>query len=191
MDLVFVIDSSTSIGSLRFQLIRQFTANIAGLLDIGPQESLAGVIQFSTSFRIEFNLTEHTDRISLLTALNPKLHYIGGYTNTAGALKLLLDSAQDGRMGLRLNHPHIAVVVTDGKSNINEDDTIPNAQRVHASNIFQQVYAVGVGNFDAVELNSIASDPSLVFSTRDFDGTAIELLQQELSRRLCTDAGSM
>jgi len=160
-------------------------------LDIGPRESLAGVIQFSTSFRIEFNLLEYTDRTSLLTALNPNLHYIRGYTNTAGALDLLLTSAQNGSMGLRLNHPHIAIVITDGKSNINENETIPNAQRVHASNIFQQVYAVGVGNFDAVELNAIASDPSLVLSTRDFNSTAIKQLQQELSQRLCTDTGSM
>ena len=188
--MVFVIDSSTSIGSIRFQLIRQFAANIAGLLDIGPQGSLAGVIQFSSSFRLEFNLLEYTDRASLLRALNPDLPYIRGYTNTAGALSLLLDSSQDGSMGLRLNHPHIAIVVTDGKSNIDEDGTIPFAQRIHASNIFQKVYTVGIGNFDVDELNAIASDPSLVFSTRDFDRTAIEQLQQELSQKLCTDAGS-
>ena len=188
---MFVIDSSSSIGTFRFQLIRQFAASITGLLDIGPQKSLVGVIQFSTSFRLEFNLIEHTDRTSVLTALNPNLPYIRGYTNTAGALKLLLDSAQDGSLGLRLNHPHIVVVVTDGESNINEDDTIPNAQRVHASKIFQQVYAVGVGDFNTDELNAIASDSSLVFSTRDFDSTAIEQLQQELSQRLCSDTGSM
>ena len=63
--------------------------------------------------------------------------------------------------------------------------TIASAQALHASNIFQQVYAVGVGNADVTELNAIASDPSLVFNTNSFDSTDIQQLQQSLSLRLC------
>jgi len=64
-------------------------------------------------------------------------------------------------MGLRPGHPAIAIIITDGMSNINRGQTIPNALNVHASNIFQQVYAVGVGNADLNELDAIASNPHL------------------------------
>jgi len=155
------------------------------LLSIGPQQSLAGMILFSSDATLHFDLSEHTDIAALSTAINPGLPYDGGSTNTAAALSLLLSSAQDGSMGLRPGHPAIAIVITDGESNVNQAQTIPNAQSVHASNIFQQVYAVGVGNADLTELNAIASDPSLVFNTNSFDSTAIQQLQQTLSERLC------
>jgi len=109
------------------------------LLFIGPQESLAGVILFSTGATLHFNLSQHTDIAALSTAINPNLPYDGGFTNTAAALALLLSSATDGTMGLRPGHPAIAMVITDGQSNVNSAQTIPNAQSVHASNIFQQV----------------------------------------------------
>ena len=180
-----MIDTSGSIRVDRFQLIREFVEDIAQLLTIGLQESLAGVILFSNDATLHFNLNMHTDISSLSTAINPGLPYDGRNTNTPAALSLLLSSAQDGSMGLRPGHPAIAIVITDGRSNINQAQTIPNAQSVHASNIFQQVYAVGIGNADLIELNAIASDPSLVFNTNRFDSTAIQQLQQTLSERLC------
>ena len=185
IDCVFVIDTSGSIGSSRFQMIREFAEWLVQLLSIGPQQSLAGMILFSSDATLHFDLSEHTDITALSTAINPDLPYDGGFTNTAAALSLLLSSAQDGSMGLRPGHPAIAIVITDGESNVNQAQTIPNAQSVHASNIFQQVYAVGVGNADLTELNAIASDPSLVFNTNSFDSSAIQQLQQTLSERLC------
>ena len=188
IDLVFVIDSSSSITFPRFLLVRRFAAEIAELLEIGPQQSLAGVIQFSTSAQLQFDLIEHTDQPSLLAAL-ARLPYLRGNTNTAGALNLLLQSAQDGRLGLRMNHPHVAIVITDGESNIDKDDTVPAAERLHASGIFDLIYSVGVGNFDRDEVRAIASDPSLVFTTRSFDRSGIQQLLDELSKRLCSDTG--
>jgi len=185
IDCVFVIDTSGSIGLSRFQMIREFVEGLIQLLSIGPQESLAGVILFSSGATLHFDLSEHTDIAALSTAINPGLPYDGGSTNTAAALSLLLSSAQDGSMGLRPGHPAIAIVITDGRSNVNQAQTIPNAQSVHASNIFQQVYAVGIGNADLTELNAIASDPSLVFNTNSFDSSAIQQLQLTLSERLC------
>jgi len=58
------------------------------------------------------------------------------------ASSLLLSSAQDGSMGLKPGQPAIAIIITDGLSNINRGQTISNALSVHASNIFQQVYAL-------------------------------------------------
>ena len=180
-----MIDTSGSIGRPNFQMIREFVEGLVQLLVIGPQESLAAVILFSNGATLHFDLSEHTDIAALSTAINPDLPYIGGSTNTAAALDLLLSSANNGTLGLRPGHPAIAMVITDGRSNVNSAQTIPNAQSVHASNIFQQVYAVGIGNADFTELKAIASDSSLVFNTNSFDSSAILQLQQSLSQRFC------
>ena len=47
-DVVFVIDTSGSIGSTRFQLIREFTANITTELIRNSPRSAVGVILFAT-----------------------------------------------------------------------------------------------------------------------------------------------
>ena len=88
-----------------------------------------------------------------------------------------------------MNHRHVAIVITDGESNIDKDDTVPAAERLHASGIFDLIYSVGVGNFDRDEVRAIASDPSLVFTTRSFDRSGIQQLLDELSKRLCSDTG--
>jgi len=184
--VVFVLDTSGSIGNFRFQLFRDFVSGIATTLDIGLQESLVGVILFSTEASIQFSLVEHTDEASLLSAIDPGIPYKRGRTNTAEALRLLLSSARDGTMGLRNGRPHIAIVVTDGESN-NRNATITAASKLHADGSFNQVYAVGVGGANLTELRVIASDPSLVRSTSSFDASAVQALQYNITEQLCTD----
>ena len=105
--------------------------------------------------------------------------------NTQAALNLLRTAGQTGGMlDLRPGYVPIAIVVTDGVSN-NRNATLAAASALHASNIYAQVYAVGVSGADATELNAIASDPSLVFFTSNFDNAAIAALQQNLTQQLC------
>ena len=79
---------------------------------------------------------------------------------------------------------HIAIVVTDGASS-NLGATLSAASALHASNIYDQVYAVGVSGARMTELEAIASDPSLVFFTTNFDNAAIRALQSSLTQELC------
>lgn len=46
VDLAFLIDGSTSIGGRRFRIQKQFLADIAQALDIGPAGPLVGVVQY-------------------------------------------------------------------------------------------------------------------------------------------------
>jgi len=181
--LVFVLDGSRSIGSNRFQLIREFAVNVTAALDIGPEDSLVGVIVFSSSASIYFNLQQHTSAATLLPALNPGIPYPGGGTNTAEALQLLLSSAQNGKMGIRNEHTQIAIVVTDGKS-MNSTSTIAAANALHASGIYQ-VYAAGLGYPNLAEVNAIASDKSLVFFTNKFDMDSVFELAENFTRTIC------
>ena len=183
--MVFVLDGSGSVTATRFQLIREFAESVSDILTIGPQDSLVGVIVFSGSASIEFNLQQHTSKAALLPAINPGIPYPTGSTNTAAALRLLLSSAQDGTMGVRNGRTQIAIVVTDGRSN-SQTATIAAADALHAAGIYQ-VYAAGLGGANIVELNAIASDPSLVFFTDEFDMDTVIELTENFTQTICKE----
>jgi len=180
---VFVIDTSGSIGSSRFQMIREFTASITTELISNSPRSAVGVILFGSNAYIRFNLQAHTSLSTLLSAIN-LLPYSGGGTDTAEALTLLLSSAQNGALGLRNNSSHVAIVITDGVSN-DRSATLSAAATLHASNIFD-VFAVGVDGADVTELQGIASNPEFVFFTNSFNSNGLQQLQDRILPQLCT-----
>ena len=179
-----MVDVSSSISESRFQLIREFTEALSMLLNISTQRSLVGVILFSDNAIVHFPITQYINASTLLPALNPGLLYSGGGTNTAAALDLLHTAGQTGgALELRSGYVPVAIVVTDGQSN-DEQATLFAASVLHASNIYEQVYAVGVSAADATELYAIASDASLVFFTSNFNSTELTELPK-MSPRNC------
>jgi len=182
-DVVFVIDTSGSIGPFWFQLIREFTANITTELISNSPRSAVGVILFSSNANIQFNLQAHTSLNTLLSAIN-QLPYSGGRTNTAEALTLLLSSTQNGTLGLRSDSSHVAIVITVGRSS-SRSATLSAAAALHASNIFD-VFAVGIYGADVNELQAIASNPELVFFKNLFISNALQQLQERILLQFCT-----
>ena len=174
-----MIDTSGSIGSSRFQLIRDFTANITTQLIYSFARSAIGVILFDSSADIHINLQEYTSLDTLLSAIN-QLPYNGGGTDTAGALTLLLSSAQNGKLGLRSDSFKVAIVITDGQSDY-PPETLSAASTLHASNIFD-VYAIGVDGTDPTELETIASSPEFLSFTSSF--STVDLIH-ESTPQLC------
>ena len=180
-----MIDTSSSIGFYRFQMVREFVNNMTINLKLNSPESSVGVILFDNFARIHFNLEAHTSLTTLSPAINPGLPYSRGFgTDTAGALRLLLSSAQNGLLGIRNDSSNIAIVITDGRSN-NQFSTRSAAAALHAANIFD-VYAIGYGSADINELNTIANDPNFVYFTNFFDRFDIQQLQMNVSDQLCS-----
>ena len=181
-DVVFVIDESGSIGFSRFQLIREFVANISTELIRNSPRSAVGVILFNGDAHIQFNVRAHASLSSLLFAINT-LPYSGGGTDTAEALTLLLSSARNGALGLHTDSSNVAIVITDGFSN-SRSATLSAAAALHASNIFD-VFSVGVGGADLTELRAIASSPEFVHFTSSFTSFGLQQLQERITEQLC------
>ena len=96
----------------------------------------------------------------------------------------MLESAQNGELGLRSNSLSSAIVITDGESN-DPSATKSAANALHASNIFD-IYSVGVGGADNTELQNIASDPEqFVFFTSSFSSDNLQQLADDLLPHLC------
>ena len=181
-DVVFVVDTSGSIGSSNFQLIRDFIGDISTELIHNSPRSAVGVILFNGNAHIEFDLQAHINLSTLLPAIN-QLPYSGGSTSTHEALKLLLSSARDGRLGLRNSSSNVAIIITDGRSN-SPSETSSAAAELHASNIFD-IYAVGVSGANLAELQEISSSQEFVFFNMSFSDLALQSLQNSILDRLC------
>ena len=191
---MFVIDTSRSIGSTRFQLVRELVENITTSLKVDSPETLFGLITFDRVARFRFNIFTHTSLNTLLPAINPGIPYytyfFGSYTtNTASALRLLLSgAAEGGYLRLRDKTSNVAIVITDGYSS-SYSALRSAANLLHAENIFD-VYAVGIGSNRLSELQFIASDPSLIFSTNSLNSLTAQQLEQNVIRKLCSSKGN-
>ena len=187
IDLIFVLDSSGSVGSSNFQNVRNFVSNLVSQLEIGSDNTQVGLINYGSSYRIEFHLNTHQDSSSLLRAIGNVPYTNGASTNTGAALTTLLSefSTVNGARPLQEGIPRVAIVVTDGHSN-SRTATITAANNLHANNII--VYAVGVGSgIDTVELNAIASDPDsqYVRLLSTFNVNELRDLQESLDSEAC------
>ena len=179
VQVVFVIDTSGSIGRFRFQLIIEFLTTFTTDLIQNSPKNAVGIILFGSNAYLEFNLQAYTNLNELLWAIR-QLPYRSGGTNTAEALTLLLSTAQNGTLGLRNDSANIAIVITDGRSN-DISATLSAAAALHASNIFD-IYAVGVGSAYQIELQGIASSPEFVFSINSF---SLQEIQDNILPQLC------
>ena len=182
---MFVIDTSYNIGSYQFQKIREFVDHTTISLKLNSPETLVGVILFDDYARTHFNLEAHTSLSTLSPAINPGLPYNNGYgRNTTAALNLLLSSAQNGSLGIRNETSNIAIFITGGQSN-NPFSTQSAAAALHAANIFD-IYAIGYDSADINELNTIASDPQIVYFTNFSNIFDLEELQIVVTDQLCS-----
>uniref|UniRef100_A0A0L8G1R5 VWFA domain-containing protein n=1 Tax=Octopus bimaculoides TaxID=37653 RepID=A0A0L8G1R5_OCTBM len=85
IDLVFVIDSSGSVGSTNFVKTKTFLVNIVDSLDISQDETRVAVIRFSSSPIVMFDLDAHSTKTAVKNAINA-ISYDGGGTATDTAL---------------------------------------------------------------------------------------------------------
>ncbi|XP_041376891.1 uncharacterized protein LOC121389362 [Gigantopelta aegis] len=155
-DIVFLLDSSTSVGKSNYEHLEDFLKHIVSRLPVGRDLVHVGMMQFSSYPSQEFPLDMYKDRVSVLKAIDG-LQYMGGGTNTADALKYMREQMFSQNAGARSQVPRIAVVITDGQSS-NTVLTTQEADRARLDNI--EIIAVGVGaGANRNELHSIASDP--------------------------------
>ena len=150
-DVLFLIDSSSSIHRNDFKKEVKFVKAIVSAFDIGPEKASVGVSTFSDSFQSVFQLNEFTTKENILKALD-YVPYLRGGTDTGNALKNIREY---GFNMARPNVAHILIVITDGLSR-DPADTLLQAKLLKESGV--EIFATGVGPFiDKKELRNMAS----------------------------------
>ncbi|KAF0880515.1 VITRN protein, partial [Crocuta crocuta] len=113
VDLSFVIDGSSSIGKRRFRIQKQFLADVAQALDIGPAGPLMGIVQYGDNPSAQFNLRTHMNSRDLKTAIE-KITQRGGLSNAGRAISFVTKNFFSKANGNRGSAPNVAVVIVDG-----------------------------------------------------------------------------
>ena len=205
MDGVFVLDVSDSLKENHFNAMMNFVTEVINIVNISAECSHAAVILFKANVVIRFDVNEYTDRVSLLQAIKDidydDVH--GKGTNTPEALRVLrIDGEKGGRLKLRDDYPHIAVMITDGKPTLNRNfpeygltkqrgkemnrRAKAEAELLHDTHIYDQVYAIGVGNKTQNDtLEAIADPMTLAFQVTAFTEELFNRLRDNLAIQFC------
>lgn len=168
-DIVFLVDGSENVGNINVHLVHDFISNIIESLDIGTDRVRVGMAQFSHNAKAEFYLDTYSTKSDILNHIKG-LRLKGGTTlNTGSALDFVLRNLFIKYTGSRKEQgvPQFLVVFAGGRS---AETVKPYAEALKRDGI--AIFAVGVRHADPAQLEEIASDPSLVFSVKEFHNLA-------------------
>merc|ERR1712226_866698 len=151
VDVIFVLDGSSSVGPKNFTVAQNFINGIVDKFNVSPEGVKIALLQYSTSPRIEFNLNDHKTKESVKQAVK-NIDWILGDTHTALALRETHNSmiAPALRAGDRTR---FIIVITDGDPQ--DFKQVPAAVKQLTSKGVQ-IFAVGVGDATRRELNKLA-----------------------------------
>ena len=136
-DLVFVLDSSGSVSEKNWYETKQFVIDVVKALNVAADETHVSVISYSTEVRLDFDLDEYFDKAELESIIW-EVAYMAGTTNTADGIRLMRDVySRNGRSDVK----SIAVVITDGKSNILPETTAEQAELARQEGV--DIFAIG------------------------------------------------
>ncbi|XP_054619267.1 cartilage matrix protein isoform X1 [Dunckerocampus dactyliophorus] len=155
-DLVFIVDSSRSVRPSEFEQVKVFLAKVIEGLDVGPNATRVGVVNYASRVKNEVSLKTHRTKAGLIKAVT-KVEPLSTGTMTGLAIQFALNVAFSESEGARVKSPDIskvAIIVTDGRPQDNVKDV---AQRARDAGI--EIFAIGVGRVDMSTLKQMASEP--------------------------------
>lgn len=179
MDIVFLLDGSGSVGRGNFDTMTDFVQKIIDGYEVASNASQFGMVVFSSNTYIQVSLRNQFSKSQLL-AKAKELHYEGGGTHTWEGLEALKTTFKtEGRADV----PHIAIVVTDGRS-ASSALTLSAAEQLKNEHVTS--FAIGVGsNTNNNELQGIASAPSCTHISHLSDFSEFSAFRSELSKQAC------
>ncbi|XP_033831411.1 cartilage matrix protein isoform X3 [Periophthalmus magnuspinnatus] len=154
-DLIFIIDSSRSVRPSEFEQVKVFLAKVIEGLDVGPNATRVGVVNYASRVKNEVSLKTHKTKAGLVKAVT-KIEPLSTGTMTGLAIQFALNVAFSEAEGARKSNEisKVAIIVTDGRPQDNVKDI---AQRARDAGI--EIFAIGVGRVDMSTLKQMASDP--------------------------------
>ncbi|XP_044531619.1 collagen alpha-3(VI) chain [Gracilinanus agilis] len=155
-DIIFLVDSSWSIGQEHFQLVREFLYDVIESLAGGGSDFRFALVQFNGNPHTEFLLNTYRTSREVLSHIS-NMTYLGGDSKTGRGLRYVIQNHLTPAAGSRARDgvPQVIVVLTDGRSQ--DDVAAPSAELKSAAAV--DVFAIGVQDAEEGELKEMASEP--------------------------------
>jgi len=163
LDLVFLVDESSSIGSLNYPRIKNFMKNVVDSFTIGPDNVQVGIMKFAQMFNNHETTVElSVGQLQTAAEINSHIDWMrfnGGNTPTHRGLEEARTVMFADGNGQRDDVTNLIILFTDGGSD-NPEQTINQANLNNDAGIYTVVVGVeGHDGIDDDELLAIASQP--------------------------------
>ncbi|XP_023804740.1 sushi, von Willebrand factor type A, EGF and pentraxin domain-containing protein 1 isoform X3 [Oryzias latipes] len=183
LDLVFLVDESSSVGANNFQSELRFIRKMLSDFPVAPENTRVALVTFSS----KTNVVTRVDHISapkprqhkcsLFNQEIPAINYRGGGTFTRGAFQRAAQILRHSRR----NATKAIFLITDGYSNGGDPRPVAAALRERGVEIF----TLGIWQGNIKELHDMASQPKdqhcyLVHNFAEFEALARHALHEDL-----------
>uniref|UniRef100_A0A669DE92 VWFA domain-containing protein n=1 Tax=Oreochromis niloticus TaxID=8128 RepID=A0A669DE92_ORENI len=181
-DIFFLMDDSGSITNEDFSDMQKFIIEILHTFRIGPDHVRMGLVKYSDSPSLQFDLTQHSDAKTMENVVKKIIHE-GGGTNTGEALSSMKGHFENAKTSRGYKVSEYLIVITDGQS---QDEVKDPAEELRRQGVI--IYAIGVKSSNDNELNEIAGDPKRKFFVDSFD--ALKTVKNNIIREICILEGN-
>uniref|UniRef100_A0A3Q3ES41 Collagen alpha-1(XXVIII) chain n=1 Tax=Labrus bergylta TaxID=56723 RepID=A0A3Q3ES41_9LABR len=160
LELVFVIDSSESVGPDNFNVIKDFVNALIDRASVSRDTTRVGVVLYSHNNMVVVSLRQEATRDEIKSKVR-SMTYMGEGTYTGRAIQTANQVFKEARAGVK----KVAIIITDGQADkrdvVSLESAVSEAQR---SNV--EMFVIGVVNESEPlyedfrkELDLMASDP--------------------------------
>ncbi|XP_061633438.1 collagen, type XXVIII, alpha 1b isoform X2 [Phyllopteryx taeniolatus] len=192
LELVFVIDSSESVGPDNFEVVKDFVSALVDRASVGQDTTRVGLVLYSHINVAVVSLSQDASRDQVKAAVR-SMTYLGEGTFTGSAVHQASRLFRAARRGVR----KVAVVITDGQADKRDSVSLESAAReTRAAEI--EMFVIGVVNTSdplfgefKKELDVMASEPDAdhVYLINDFK--TLPALEHKLLSNICEDSSSV
>ncbi|NWV84363.1 COSA1 protein, partial [Dasyornis broadbenti] len=192
LELVFVIDSSESVGPDNFNIIKTFMKTFIDKVSANHATTRIGIINFSHKVDLVSSLKQYTSKEYLKSAVD-KMPYLGEGTYTASAIQEAIHLFQAARPAVR----KVALVITDGQADSRDKVRLDTVVReAHATNI--EIFVIGIvqrtdPHYDDFlkEMQLIATDPDEEHVYQIDDFITLSALENKLITKICENESAV
>uniref|UniRef100_A0A8C2E1H5 Collagen, type XXVIII, alpha 1a n=1 Tax=Cyprinus carpio TaxID=7962 RepID=A0A8C2E1H5_CYPCA len=192
LELVFIIDSSESIGPENFELVKDFVNTLIDRLSVSHEATRVGVVLFSHVDVVVTSLQQLSNRESIKAAVR-RMPYLGEGTFSGSAIRQATQLFRAARPGVR----KIAVVLTDGLADKRDSVRLKDAAE-EAHNAAIEIFVVGIMNSSDAqyaefknEMNILAFDPDEDYVYLIDDFMKLHTLESKLLSQICENDDGM
>ena len=183
-DLVFLMDTSSSIGRRDYNKEKQFVKDVARIFRIRDGGSRAATILYNSQPNTVIKFSHHSSYEGFARAVD-KMPYLLGQTRIDRGLReandLFLSDA-------RSNAAKILLVLTDGKQTTDPDAINLRTASQPLRDQGVQILAIGVGhNISMKEIHDMVDTRSHAFTPESF--SELLKLSKTIAERACKSAG--
>ncbi|XP_061168894.1 collagen alpha-4(VI) chain-like [Saccostrea echinata] len=169
-DIVFAIDSSSTISTIDFSKQMLFIKHLVRQYNVGLNDTQFSIVFFDKRVHVEFHLNNYQSKTQVLGAISSITYpYAYGSTNVNEALEYIANNTFKSTNGGRAGVERWVIVLTDGTYPYSPATaTSAASDKLHKMGI--EVISIGVGSkSNKAELEATATDPQYVFKVDTYD----------------------